>query len=676
MLDTTVQDLERRDLKTDLGLVHTDATPPETLEAGETVQLTSVDLYSLGFGRNGSILKEMSWDAAPGTDLSHSTLIFSDQYGNIVGIDDDGDQVAELSFGRGINIPRRGLHFTVDAIVSEDAPDHRIGLQKPDAEVVTASRLPWWHWGARREMSVRVFHVGAHNPVHEVNAVQQPVSLDVTQLLLSDSDTVVENEVGVHLFSFETRANGGDALFTEAAFVASNGNLLNFSQYSLLADTDGNQVVDTVIETTTVQNDTLVFDDILGGGFVSPEGEAIRYEVHGTVSGNPITEMFQLSFADPVSITGERLDNGGELSDVSVFRTDSTVFDIAPQGDLTVNLSNTSVQPTYLLGGYTETVMRLSLEAHNEPVDVTHLGFRYVGSTTDKSVDRIEICSNDGSTIAFATIAGADAAGDRFGANMQSQQLVIPENGKVELLVKVRIKTDTAGGVSGEIFSLGVGKVAARGLYSGNTLSLNDGDSEWDGEILVGTHVPAPDQFVSGQQFHVTMSRPSGVENVGDPDGSAIPVGPFSEIAAFRVSADQHSNSKNGLNDVVIDNLSFIVRSSGVNIDMGSFALYNKDNSIIKAYDYTYEDLGDGRFRITFDSISASAVDTTIGEGEDVVFGLQVSIFSYEEDAFLQVSFDSEETDWTDHDASFADPQFINGLILGTPLEEGTLFVA
>ena len=466
-------------------------------------------------------------------------------------------------------------------------------------------------------------------------------TLTIAVKALGSGDTAVENAKNINFFRFEARAGEAeDILFTKAVFESKSGSLLNSQNYALWVDTDGDSVVDTILEDGVAsQSSQIPFSDLAGGGYVIPAEETVVFEVHGDIASSLTNDDLQVQFASGSSVTfieAEELDDGSSLSgikinnafhggvtsaDVIVTTTDAQLWTLVNQGDLFVTKDSTPLRNRQALGGTLgEAVLRLQFHAENEAIDVTDLQVTSSGSTAG-SVDRLELYKAGESTpFALATIGGCgddsvidynptanQSLGEYFGsgtvqtfcANMESRQLVVPEGEDIDVLVRPKMKTDVAGGSSNQNIqffinyfqvsdeSTGSGAVRARGDESSNNLSANDSDNTAEGEVFIGIANAASTGFLSdvggndiinGQKNTSVLAKITSITNASsDANGSAIPTG-ISDIGSFKFASAAHNNSKNGLNDAVLSGIVFNVNATNVSITPNTFKLYNRQN--------------------------------------------------------------------------------------------------
>ncbi len=365
----------------------------------------------------------------------------------------------------------------------------------------------------------------------------------------------------------------------------------------------------------------------------------------------------------------------GDAYDASVVATASATITVncpqpASKANLYVTKDIVALRNRQCLGGQTcDTILKLNLRADNEAVDVTGLQF-VVMNRAIQSVDRLDLYTNTGTTpFASATLGGCGTApvvgGVTFCATMLNRQLVISAGAITKVLVKPVLKNDTNGALSGEMLQLvlsgqavsnnvtGEGAVHARSAVSGNFLIANNGNTTADGEIFIGVSSPSPaNQDIVGNKNVTVLSKIVSIANANpDPDGSMIPTG-AAGIGQFRVTAAAHSNSKNGLNKVLLSGALFSVRAMNVSIDASSFRLYNKANVAISQSCAPMSLSGSPMFGVATDSflvactqLALSPMNIAIDQGTNQTFVLQMNVMNPKllltKPSTLQVSLES-----------------------------------
>jgi hypothetical protein len=508
-------------------------------------------------------------------------------------------------------------------------------------------------------------------------------NLTIAVKSLGTRDVAVKNSKNVNLLRFEGRSGEAkDLLLTKLIFNSGSGSLNNGQNYTLWVDTDGDGKVDTVLEKgATAQSSKVTFAQLTGGGFVIPKEKTVVFEVHADIAASLTNDdlMIQFSTGDTfveaetvdrgTSLSGIKLNNvllgGATSADITVSTVPSIAWFLVSQGDLYVSLDTTPVRTRQLLGGtLADAILRLNFHAENEDIDVTDLQLTSSGSRAT-SVDRLELYKEGATTpFASATIGGCGSDDvltlnggmgvQTFCAKMQSRQLIVPKGTDLKVLVKPRMKTDVEGALSGtgvQIFitkqaisnnASGSGAVRARGDQSSNNLSANDGaNATGNGEVFIGlTSAAASNNDIVGTKHTTVLSKIQTIANANpDANGTNIPTG-VADIGQFKISAAPNSNSKNGLNKVVLSGVVFNINATNVAMDTTKFKFYNKANSTVtrsctavNATSGTTIQSGtqtaSGSFVVICSGLAnttLSTVNTTIDQGTDQTFVLQAEV--------------------------------------------------
>lgn len=493
---------------------------------------------------------------------------------------------------------------------------------------------------------------------------------------IGNSDTAVKNSKNVTLLRFEGRAGEAeDILFTSAIFEAETGSLLNGQNYTLWADTDGDSIVDTILEKGVAAQSSLVtFDELAGGGFVVPAEETVLFEVHSDIAASLTNSYLQLRFdtGSTSYVAAEEVDDGSSLSGLKLNGTCSSSCDIivttnqakskiwtlVSQGDLFVIKDTTPTRSRQLLGGTLgDSILRLQFRAQNEDVEVTDLQLASSGSTAN-SIDRLELYK-EGETTAFAsaTVSGCGsddvltthplggASIQTFCANMESRQLVVKEGQNLNVIVRPRIKSDEQGGTVDQDITLwvphyafsdnstGSGAVRARGAESSNNLTLNDADSSAEGEVFIGRDSAGTNAGIAGSINDVVMAKITSITNANpDADNTNVPTG-VSPFGQFKFTAATNANSLNGLNKATLSGVVFNINATNVILNGSNFKFYNKNDSSTKATCTAYTTAGaaitanaSGSFIVACNRLPATSVDTKINSGASQTFVLEGDI--------------------------------------------------
>ncbi len=507
-------------------------------------------------------------------------------------------------------------------------------------------------------------------PFHRISVPELVIAVQNT----GSSEMTVRGAKDIPLMRFEARAGEAtDILLTKAVFAAESGSLLNAQNYSLWVDTDNDGTVDTALERgVRSQNATVTFSQLTGGGYMIHREENVLFEVRADIATSVISDRIQLRFATALTgyIEAEEGDRGSTLSGIQtdgsctapnlcdiLVRTDqSKLWKIVTQGNLFVRLDSSTIRPRQLLGGSTETVMRLEFRADNEPITVTDLQITSSGSSA-VSVDRLELY-RDGESSPFATATtGACGSDDvltewqgsavrTFCAKMRNQQLVVPARAEIDVAIRARMKTDNDGAVSGEYVQFfltgqpvandatGSGAVRGYGLQSNGALAANDGDSDAEGEVFIGTSGGANRDIVSNPHDTV-LSKITSVSNANpDSTGSNVPVGTV-PMGQFRFTAATNTNSRGGLNEATLSGIIFTVSATNVELNGSSFRLYNKGDASARQVCTVTDINGDtmtgsvtGMFYVHCMELVESEVNTGISSGRDIVLVLEGTVIS------------------------------------------------
>ena len=558
-------------------------------------------------------------------------------------------------------------------------------------------------------------------------------SLTIAVQSLNTTDSSVENAKDITLLRFEARAGEAeDILLTKAVFEASGGgNLQNAQNYTLWVDTDGDGQVDTKLEEGVAnQSSAVSFTDLAGGGFVIPAEETVIFEVHADVASSLTTSTLEIRFDTGATtmVEAEELDDGSNLSgisttgggaavtlpagatttDITVTYVASTVWTLSSQGNLYVTQDSTPTRSRQLLGGaLSEPVLRVQFRAENEKVDVTDIQITSSGSTAT-SVESLELYL-EGASTPFATANDAGCATNAlsvnpgngyetvqsFCANMETQQFLVPEGEELDVLVRARMKADTAGGTSNQALaffideypSSSTGAVRARGYESSNDLDPNtDGDASADGEVFVGRDSAATTNLdIVGNDNVSVLSKIASITDA-NPDSGTNPsistgITPFGQ---FKVTAAANSNTNNGPNKVTLSGIVFNVNATNVEMD-DVFSIYNKADSTVKKTCTAYESTGttsvvaiaSGTLLVSCEGLAADSVNTEIDPGSSATFVLEGEVTDSNTStnstlqAELQKFDDKTRTtfgvtagatishiEWNDDDSAGSDPEF------------------
>ncbi len=532
-------------------------------------------------------------------------------------------------------------------------------------------------------------------------------SLAIVTKGIGTADVAVSNAKNQLFYRFVARANDAeDLLVAGAAFQAEVGSLLNIQNAAWWVDTDNNGETDTILQKGVFsQNGVLTFDHLAGGGYVHPAGDdGVVHEIRADVSASLAADKrLQLALI-PDSVTAEILDDGSSLdaNQIDVTLDPSKLWTFVPTGSLFVTKSSTPVRQQYLLAGSRSDapVARYVLEAWYEDIEVTDVAFFAAGNPV--SPDRFElVLGGTTQVIATATIGGAGtepipAGGKTYWSNVVSRQLIVPKGQAVELLVYERDCSDMEGAKSGDSVRLDLVttpifvSVQARGSTSSNVLARNDNDGIAEGEVFIGTNVPAPSQDIIGTANTIVLARLDGILKASpDADGSDIPIG-IATVASFKYVVGMHSNFYNGINKVQLELASFVFDTVNVSISTSDVFLFNKSDPTQKVrMQVTTMDGAhittptvSGKFRVIATDLALANMDSQIDPGSSETFSIQANILNpqinQQDDALLQVVHELQTgTIWSEDDRGVNNPNrnTFSGIRKGDTLVKGPKFV-
>lgn len=460
--------------------------------------------------------------------------------------------------------------------------------------------------------------------------VRQPAPealLTVTGKSIASSDTVVANAPDVRLLRFEARASdSADILFTGVSFEAATGfSLANAENFTLWADTNDDGTVDTIQQQGVAsQNGGVLFDSLVGGGRTIAQDTAVLFEVHADIASSLVgtNPLLALRFATgSVFIQAEKVTGGASLvgmttlapggetvpsngtyvaaganAEISVTTVLSTLFTLKDQGDLFVSKSPTPVRARQLLAGTLESeILRLQFQSSAEDIDVTDIVLTASGvnaTSVSSQVDRLELYKvGEVTPFAIATIAACGSASvpdNSMCVSMNAQELVVPKNANTSILVRPFMKSDVDGAISSTRVAFYIDPLAsqnsvkARGVVSSNTLSENNEDNVEDGEIFIGRTNVGSNDYITGSMNRVVLAKLASITNINpNVDGTAVPTG-IASIGEFRFTTAANTNTQNGLNKWVLNDIIFNVSSA--NITFGSGDQTQEATSVFKVY--------------------------------------------------------------------------------------------
>lgn len=496
---------------------------------------------------------------------------------------------------------------------------------------------------------------------------------------LSQTDNAVANQKDINLLRLRARTSDSeDILLTGATFVVESGNMLNAQNYTLWVDTNGDQEVDKILESgvASLDRETVVFNQVIGGGFVVSKGNDAVFELHADVASSlQDVKTLQVQIAEN-GIAATNASNGENLpSDtITINRTDSTVFTFVKNGDLLITLDERLQSKQLLAGKVSDTVLRLNFEARNEDIVVNELPIT-IGTDngeTNTSIKRL-LLYKDAEAEPFGIATAANCTNQKgsevlcFKSN--DPVFVVPESGDIDISIRADVARDTEGAISGQKYQFAINNSDARdliatGWQSSNTLLENNGNGTLDGEVIIGSNgksngntdiISATNVIVGSKITSITNANPAA-------NNTAVPTG-IAPAGQFKFTAAAHSNSEDGLNDVVLDEIVFTVTASNVQLNKDGFTFYNKSDSTnqipceasgttglitVRCKDLIegYIDQGNGGCfedddGETFCSAGAALlveVNTEINQDSSETFVLQTDIESVGANSVLQVS--------------------------------------
>ncbi len=476
------------------------------------------------------------------------------------------------------------------------------------------------------------------------------------------TDTVVKGEEGLSGLRFVAVAQE-DTRLTGIILEAREGNLLNGQNFTLKVDADGDGEPETDLQTGGfAQNQAVILDNWVGGGFVVPAGVQVTFGVEFDVARSLTTNSLSLGFEDDVLgfIEAEDAATGASIFDIGFTDAASTVFHLLDQGSLTVVQDSTPTRSHDVLGGMlSEALLRLQFTGYEETIDVTDVQLLAVGES--RSIAHFELYV-EGATTPFAVATPGGCGTDNaptsfegemalcFCASMENQQLLIPEGQNKDVIIRARMKTDVEGAVSGDRFKVvlsgtpvlneaaGEGSARGRGLLSFGQLHASNQDGDLlDGEVIIGNTTGAANSHVVGNDNRTVLSDFTEFISANpDANNSNVPLGPSRPFFQVRITAAPHANTQNGLNKLVLAYLTIRVDANNVLMDSGDFRFYDKADSSSKSDEYVVRDeagnvlTGEvtGTFYVTFSGLAESLVNTQIDPGERSTFVLEGDILN------------------------------------------------
>jgi len=501
-------------------------------------------------------------------------------------------------------------------------------------------------------------------------------SLRIEQRTLADA-SMTSGSTDVSLLQFDVMAGRQDVYITQLKFRATVGTLVGATNYRLYVDRDDDGVAETLFGQAVPQGTTLPFTNL---SILVRDGLSTRVELRADIISalDPfsIAVGFDTSVSDFVEgvdksdgndVTGIELNNAlctiQDICWIAVYTQTPRVISVGVQGNLYVTKDSQPVVSRQLLGGTTtDTLLRLRFYATAEDIEVSNIAIEGGGP----SVDNLKLYM-EGETNPFATARTSQCDTVNPARFCTVLQLLIPRNTEKRVIVKATMRGDNGGAVSGDTVALtlspsttGIVAIEADGKGSGQELDQNDGDSNEEGEIFIGTNTSAPNSTVVGPTHDVVFAKISDITDIHtDSDNSPVPSG-TADVAMFRINAPVHYNNANGLNDATLKTLVFTVVATNVLVDSSSFKLFNKSAGSLTTN--CTASASTGIITVTCAGLENSATNTHIESGEYIDLGLRVTVSDPHVTGVstLQVSLndlgdrgDPGTVVWTDGNATF-----------------------
>lgn len=486
--------------------------------------------------------------------------------------------------------------------------------------------------------------------------VSEPVRIAILQIdaqATGTVTTVAQGQKHVRLLKFNAVSGRQDSLLTSLTFSPTVGSLLYGQHYRLLMDRDGTGTFSMVVQANgTIDGSHLVFDRLGGGnGVLIPKDLSVAFALTADLVSTLGPVSLGVNFAtdledyvvaegatDGVALTGIETNNACISANcfIRVNTQTTTDINVIERGSLFVTEDTTTASNHILIGGsLTPPLLRLRLHAVGEAIDFHELRINGVTDNIDSLLlYRVSSGESLQNLTPFAQASNGQCSSQpasRVCAILGLSTLVIPANQDVSIAIAARLKTDQIGGVSGQSMTLSLSgftddiglAVKARGISSNQDLSQNNGDSSAIGETIIGNSVPTPNTQITGRTFDTTLASIGAITNAGAAEGTWIPSG-NSTIGTFRIDALPHTNSKNGLNDVVLKTLAFTVHARNVQLDPAGYRLASYDNPNIEL---PCSAIGTtGTITVTCNSIESSMIQSHIGQGQFAIFTLKANV--------------------------------------------------
>jgi len=471
----------------------------------------------------------------------------------------------------------------------------------------------------------------------------QQGALLIEQISTGTGDTTA-GAAGISLLAFRATPARQDVILTGFKLRAESGDAASISHYRLYADANGDGSAETFVADGRLQGGTVFFSALT---YPLKIGKSRRFDVRGDLSANA-TVGVAIGFltSDAQYVTAKGAIDGKELSPsietdqagclgpnicrITVHTRPGRMVTVSERGMLYVKQDASIITSKQLLLGEKTDVLALRLRATGENVLVTGLA---IGAGGD-NVSALELFL-DGATQPFATarmVSCAQPTAGLFCAKAAEGLLTVMKDQDKRILVRAVGKTDVEGGVSGQTFiptlsdSISSPAVTARGLATGKDLSQTDGDSDAEGEIIIGNDSPGANIAITGSTHDWVGAKILTIENASpDLDGAVVPVG-SATFGIFRFRTAQNQNTKNGTDTVTLTKLVFTVTASNVQIASDGITLYHRANPLQAAA--CSSDQTTGTITITCQSLDASPIIPVIDASGTLELGLRGTVTS------------------------------------------------
>ncbi|MDP6575485.1 MAG: S-layer homology domain-containing protein [Candidatus Peribacteraceae bacterium] len=448
-------------------------------------------------------------------------------------------------------------------------------------------------------------------------------------------------KTNVVLFAFDAIAGRQDAILNGIKFKSISGSLGSAQNYRLLVDMNGDGLMETTAATASAQGEKITFSNIDAS---VRDGRTRQFQLRADLSPNASASLLivGLDTSDLAYVLAVGAIDGKELSGIttdtvectdsmcwiSVFTLDSTgTIDVVERGNLYVTSDTTPIRSRQIRAGeISPVVLRLKFRTEGEDIEIKD--FAIAGGS--EYLDRLELYENNNSS-PFAVARGLSCSIPTTGVFCSNSDWTISADTEKVVLVKAYVRADSPDDVSGNTIALYLTTgtspqpaVQARGIYSNDTLSQNDGDGNKEGEVFIGTTSASANVTVAGPTHDLVASSITSIQNAhSDSDNASVPVG-NAAIGAFRFRASEKASTKSF--PVNINNIVFSVLADNVQVDTSSFSLYNTNNPDDTQSCSASADTGD--ITVTCSNLKASTVATTIDQGSTTSLTLKANILN------------------------------------------------